>query len=126
MAGSGYRAGVGALIAASMVFSSTAATASAPSIAQPDPWAALSVMSGGASAAAVCGAAAAAAAAQPRVGCVLPQLGSTPLAAGAPPPPYYTASSTPPIPVLLVWAAVLGAMIYILTRHHRHHPNSPA
>jgi len=43
-------------------------------------------------------------------------------------PGAYTGPSTPPIPVLLVWAAVLGAMIYILTKNNHHHPqpNSPA
>ena len=47
----------------------------------------------------------------------------------APPaPPGYTGSSTPPLPVILVWLSVLGADIYLLTRHDHHHhrvPNSP-
>ena len=52
---------VGVFVAGSLVFSSTAAVAATPSAPpQADPWAVLSVMSGGASAAAVCGAAAAA------------------------------------------------------------------
>ena len=128
----GYRGVIGVAIAGSMIFSSTGAVAAAaPPVTQPDPWAALSVMSGGASAAAVCGAAAvAAAAAQPMAGCVLPQADIAPVGAPvgpAPLPAAYTPVSGPPIPVLLVWAAVLGTMVYILLRHNHHHvvPNSP-
>src|SRR4051794_11827610 len=65
MAGHGFNRVIGALIAGSMMFGSTAAVAStslAPQ--QVNPWAVLTAMSGGAPAAAVCGAAAAAAAAQ--------------------------------------------------------------
>lgn len=42
-------------------------------------------------------------------------------------PTGYTGPSTPPIPVLLIWLAVLGVDIYILTKNHHHHPvpNSP-
>jgi hypothetical protein len=45
-----------------------------------------------------------------------------------PPPETYVGPSTPPIPVLLVWAAVLGVLIYIATKSNHHHavPNSPA
>lgn len=45
-----------------------------------------------------------------------------------PPPGAYTGPTTPPLPVLLVWAAVLGTMIYIATKNHHLHPrpNSPA
>lgn len=88
---------IGALIAGSMVFSSTgavAASAAAPSPAyQPDSWAVLSVMSGGASALAACGASATAAAAAvaaqaPGNGCVLPQADvAPPVAQNAPPQP---------------------------------------
>jgi len=61
MAVSRSRGAIGFLIAGSVFFSSTGAVAAtaAPTY-QPDPWAVLSVMSGGASAVAVCGAAAAA------------------------------------------------------------------
>lgn len=49
-----------------------------------------------------------------------------------PPPAYYDRSDSippPPIPVLAVWLATLLVIIYIATRHDRHHvpePNSPA
>jgi len=95
---------VGAIAAGSMMFSSTAAiAASTPApVAQPSPWAVLSVMSGGASAAAVCGAAAAAAAAaQPASGCVLPQGGTAPVAQAGPPQPI-------PVPPVEAPAAGLG------------------
>ena len=46
-----------------------------------------------------------------------------------PPPPAsdYAGPGTPPIPVILIWLAVLGVDIYLLTRHHHHfhHANSP-
>lgn len=43
-------------------------------------------------------------------------------------PPEYIGSSSPPLSVILVWLSVLGADIYLLTRHHHNHrvPNSPA
>jgi hypothetical protein len=49
----------------------------------------------------------------------------------APPPPpadYHGGIGTPPIPVILIWLAVLGVDIYILTKNNHHHPipNSPA
>jgi len=46
----------------------------------------------------------------------------------APPAGAYTGPSTPPIPVLLIWAAVLGTMVYLATKNHHLHPvpNSPA
>jgi hypothetical protein len=129
---------IGALIAGSMIFSSTGAIAAVTPAPAPqaDPWAVLSVMSGGASAVAVCGAAAAAAAAaQPAPGCVLPQVDV------APPPPT-TAGALPqqPIPVppvepagaglgispLLIGLAALAAGIglYFALRHHGN-GNSP-
>ena len=135
MAGSRYRAGIGALIAGSLVFSSTGAlAAAAPPVAQADPWAVLSAMSGGASAAAVCGAAAAAAAAavQPAAGCVLPQIDVVP-ATTAPPapipvPPVEPASSGLGIsPLLLGLAAVAAGVALYLLLHKKHHSaNSPA
>ena len=131
------RSVIGALIAGSMIFSSTgaiAATTPAPA-AQADPWAVLSVMSGGASAVAVCGAAAAAAAAaQPTPGCVLPQVDV------AAPPPVQSAAPQPiPVPPvepagaglgmspLLIGLAVLaaGVGLYFALRHHGN-GNSPA
>ena len=130
-----HRGVIGVLIAGSMLFSSTgavAATAAAPAY-QPDPWAVLSVMSGGASAVAVCGAAAAAAAAQaPGAGCVLPQVDAAPIAAqSAPPQPI----PVPPVeavgggfgvsPLLLgLVALAAGVGLYFALRHHGH-GNSP-
>lgn len=63
-------------------------------------------------------------------------LGGTGVAAAqpeAPPPPppqagYQGGIGTPPIPVILIWLAVLGVDIYILTKNNDHPriPNSPA
>ena len=135
MAGSRHRVVIGALIAGSMIFSSTGAIAATapPATTQADPWAVLSVMSGGASAAAVCGAAAAAAAAvQPAAGCVLPQVDAAPVAAQPGPPqpipvpPVEPASAGLGIsPLLLGLAAIAaGVALFLVLRHH--HANSPA
>ena len=127
---------IGAMIAGSMIFSSTGAIAeSAPASTQYDPWAVLSVMSGGASAAAVCGVAAAAAVtAQPAAGCVLPQVDVVaPPAQSAPPQPI----PVPPVegpaaglgisPLLLGLAAIAAALgLYLLLHNNHHHANSPA
>ena len=126
---------IGLLVAGSMVFSSTAALAAAapPPATQPDPWAVLSVMSGGASAIAACGAASfAAAAAQPAPGCVLPQVD---VAAPAPPPPP-TAIPAPPVetegglgisPLLIGLALIAaGVALYFILHKRHHHANSPA
>lgn len=133
MAISRSRGAIGVLIAGSMLFSSTGALAAAPAPSyQPDPWAVLSVMSGGASAVAVCGAAAAAAvAAPPGNGCVLPQVDTAPpVAQSAPPPPI----PVPPVepagaglgisPLLLALAAIAAGVGLYLVLHH-HHGNSP-
>jgi hypothetical protein len=134
MAGLRHRNLIGVFIAGSMIFSSTGAiAAAAPPVSQPDPWAVLSAMSGGASAAAVCGAAAAAAAAavQPAAGCVLPQVDAVP-AAQTPPqpvpvPPVEPASSGLGIsPLLIGLAAVAAGVALYLVLHHHHHANSPA
>ena len=128
------RGALGVLIASSMLFSSTGAVAASASATQPDPWAVLSVMSGGASAAAVCGAAAAAAAtaAQPANGCVLPQVDVAPVAQSGPPEPI----PVPPVeapagglgisPLLLALAAIAAGVGLYLILHHHHHANSPA
>jgi len=135
MAGLRNRAVIGAFIAGSLVFSSTGAVAAAaPQASQADPWAVLTVMSGGASAAAVCGAAitATAAAVQPAAGCVLPQVDVVPAAQTPPPQPI----PVPPVepaaggglgisPLLLALAAVAAGVGLYLVLHH-HHSNSPA
>ena len=129
---------IGALIAGSMLFSSTGAIAAVtPVPAQIDSWAALSALSGGASAAAVCGAAAAAAvAAQPAPGCVLPQIDvAAPVAPSEPSqpipvPPVEPAGAGLGISPLLIGLAALaaGVGLYFALRNHNnnHHGNSPA
>jgi len=118
-----------------MVFSSTAAIAATqPAPSQVDPWAVLSVMSGGASAAAVCGAAAAAAVAQaPAGGCVLPAVDTPPPAAAPPPqpipvPPVEPAGTGLGISPLLIGLLALagGLALYFVLRHHHNNGNSPA
>jgi hypothetical protein len=129
------RGALGALIVGSMLFSSTGAIASAApaSTHQPDPWAVLSVMNGGASAVAVCGAAAAVAQA-PGGGCVLPQVDAAPPVAQNPPPqpipvpPVEPASSglglgISPLLIALVAIAAGVGLYFVL---HKHHANSPA
>jgi hypothetical protein len=120
---------VGALIAESLMLGSTAAEASAPALASPDPWAVLSVMSGGTPAAAMCGAAVAAAATQSPTGCVLPALDAAPPPAQAAPP----RSRPPPIsapsaglginPMLLgLLALAPGIGLYFAVHHHGNSP----
>ena len=79
----------GAVAAGALLFSSTGAiAASTPAPQQLSPWAALTMLSGGAPAAAVCGAAAAAAAGQAApTGCVLPVVDAPPPVAVAEPAP---------------------------------------
>jgi len=135
MTGFAYKRVVGVFVAGSMVFSSTAAiAASQPAPSQVDPWAVLSVMSGGASAAAVCGAAAAAAVAQaPGPGCVLPAVDAAPVAAVPPPapipvPPVEPAGTGLGISPLLIGLLALagGLALYFVLRHHHNNGNSPA
>jgi hypothetical protein len=47
---------------------------------------------------------------------------------GAPPAPAeFAGPGFPPLPVVLIWLAVLGVDIYLLTKNHHHGvPNSPA
>ena len=121
---------VGLFVVGSLMFSSTAAAASATGSPQPNPWGVLSAMSGGAPAAAMCGAAVAAAAAQNPTGCVLPAIDSPPpVAQAAPAPP----APVPPIaapsgafainPILLgLLALAAGVGIYFAVRHHGNSP----
>lgn len=133
MAGSGYKGLIGVAVAGSMLFSSTAAAAAAApaSASQINPWAALTVMSGGAPAAAICGAAVVAATAQAPTGCVLPAVD----AAAATPPP--TPIPVPPVepagaglgidPLLLALGVLAGGLaLYFVLRHHHGNGNSPA
>lgn len=102
-----------AVLSLSLVANSTAAVASAaPPPASADPWLALSMLTPGG--AAVLGdAAVGVSAAQPEA---------------PPPPPQYTGRSTPPLPVILIWLAVPGTDVYLLTKNNHTHPvpNSPA
>ena len=124
----------GALVAASLLVSSTGAAASinpAP-VQQVNPWAALAVMSGAAPASVLCGSAAIAAAAQaPASGCVLPVTQTPPVAAQSEPP---TPIPVPPVepasaglgvsPLLLALGAIIaGVGVYLLVQGHS---NSPA
>lgn len=98
------------LVSVSLLSASTATASTATPVAAPaDSWATLSMLST-TSAAALAGSSAAVA--QP----------------DTLPPPSYAGPSTPPVPVLVVWALVLGTIVYIATRSHSHHrvPNSPA
>jgi hypothetical protein len=133
MAGKASKCVLGAFVAGSLVFSSTAAMASAPQVQQADPWAVLTAMSGGAPAAAMCGAAAAAAAAQTTGGCVLPVLDAAPPppVAGPPPPPPPLAPAAASAgvgisPLLIGLIAVAAAVGIYLAVHSNGHGNSPA
>ena len=132
MASLRFKSVVGLMVAGSMFVSSTgavAATHSAVSTPQVDPWAALSVLSAGAPAAALCGAAATAGA-QPAAGCVLPAV--DPAVAAAPPPP----TPVPPVePVgggfgisplwLALGALAIGAAAYFLLKDDDDNAESP-
>lgn len=91
----GLKKAFGALVAGSLMFSSTVVVAARPApvaARQVNPWAALAALSAGAPAATICGgAAAAAAAAQTGAGCVLPVLDAVP------PPPPPAPAPVPPI-----------------------------
>ena len=99
------------LVSVSLLTGSAAAASTPTSVSPPaDSWATLSMLST-ASAGALAGSTAAVA--QPDT---------------LPPPPSYAGPTRPPVPVLVVWALVLGTIVYIATRNHGHHrvPNSPA
>lgn len=122
----------GALVAGSLLLSSSAALATPAPTAQVDPWAVLTAMSAGAPAAAMCGSAAAATAAtaaQPGGGCVLPVV-------DLPAPPVQAAPPIVPLvaegggfgtaPLLLGLLAVVGGIGLYLAVRNNGHPNSPA
>lgn len=131
MASRRFKSIFGACVAGSLMFSSTAALASAalPS-PQVHPWAVLTALSG-APAAAACGEAAAAAAAAtqaPQAGCVLPVADAPPLPAAAPaaPPPAMpmVAASTGFSPLLFGLLAIAAVIGFFLVNNI--HSNSPA
>jgi hypothetical protein len=129
MGSHGLKGVFGAVIAGSLMLSSTAAVASAPApVQQVDPWAVLTAMSGGAPAAAMCGAAAAAASAQTPGGCVLPVV-------DAPPPPVQTVEAVPapPIeggggfnPLFIALLAIAAGIGIFLAVNDSGNANSPA
>lgn len=104
------------LISASLIVTSTSAaatTAPLPAAPTTNGWVALSMLTP--SSAAVLGTTSLAAA----------QPDTTP--PPPPPPPAYAGPGTPPLPVILVWLATLGVIIYIATKsNHSVHANSPA
>ena len=100
-----------AIISLSLVASSTAAVAASAPTPASNGWLTLSMLTPSGSVA----------------------LGTTGVAAAQPetpppPPEYHGGIGTPPIPVILIWLAVLGVDIYILTKNDNHPriPNSPA
>jgi hypothetical protein len=113
-----------AVVSVSLIASSTAAVASAPAPSPAaDGWLTLSMLTP--SGAAVLDSTAVAAVQPATVTCP----DGTVVANGAPcpAPTPYASPGFPPIPVIIVWLAVLGVDIYILTKgHSHHHPNSPA
>lgn len=123
---------VAAVVAGSMLVSSTSAVA-ANSVRQPDSWAALAALSSGAPAAALCGAAAAAAASgqAPAGGCVLPAVDAPPpiadVAPVAPLPAVAAPVATAVSPLFLVLGVLAaGALIYAVTKKSHNHHISPA
>jgi len=113
MASYGSKGILGAVVAGSLVFCSTAATASAPvsaPAAQVDPWAVLTAMSGGA---------------QAPGGCVLPVVDAAP----PPPPPQTVAVAPPPVginPLVLGLLAIAAGIGIYLAVHNSGRGNSPA
>lgn len=118
----------GAVVAGSLILSSTAAVASAPApVQQADPWAVLTAMSGGAPAAAMCGSAAAAATTQTPGGCVLP-------VTDVPPPPPPVETVPPPAvaagggisPLFIALLAIAAGIGIFLAVNNSGNANSPA
>lgn len=126
-----HRVAIAVLVVGSMLCSSGGAAAAMTSRApayQPDSWAVLAAMSGGAPAAAICESAAVTAQTAP--GCVLPQAD----AAVAPIPPAQPSAVSAAeragveiSPLLIALATFAGgAALYFIFRHHHDRANSPA
>ena len=120
-----FKGAFGAVVAGSLMLSSTIAVAAAPApVQQPDPWAVLTAMSQGAPAAAMCGSAAAAGA-QGNAGCVLP-------VTDAPPPP--PTPVPPPVveggggisPLFIALIAIAAGIGIFLAVNNSGNANSPA
>lgn len=128
----GFKGVVGACLAGSLMFSSSAALAAAP-VQQVNPWAVLTAMSSGAPAATICGSAAVAAAAAaqaPGAGCVLPVADAPPApppVEGPPPPPPVVAEAGSGFsPLLLGLVAIAAGVGIYFAVHNGSHANSPA
>lgn len=122
----------GSVAAIALMFSSTGAiAASTPAPQQISPWAALTVLSGGAPAAAVCGAAAAVAAGQPApTGCVLPVVDAPAPVAVAQPAPVApvmpVAGGYGMTPLLLGLAAIaIGVGLFFAVKGNGNNNNAP-
>jgi hypothetical protein len=124
----GLKRYVGAVLAGSLLLSSTAAVAAAPApVQQADPWAVLTAMSDGAPAAAMCGSSAAAANAQATGGCVLP-------VTDAPPPVPVAETVPPPVvgggaginPLFIALIAIAAGIGIFLAVNNSGNANSPA
>lgn len=115
---------LGAVVASSLMLSSTAAVAAAQApVQQADPWAVLTAMSQGAPAAAMCGSAAAAGA-QGSAGCVLPVSDAPPPPAEVPPPVVGGGASINPLFIALI--AIAAGVGIFLAVNNSGNANSPA
>lgn len=119
---------VGAVLASSLMLSSTAAVAAASApIQQADPWAVLTAMSQGAPAAAMCGSSAAAANSQAGGGCVLPVSDAVPPPAPAPvPPPVVEGAGGGISPLFIALIAIAAGIGIFLAVNNSGNANSPA
>lgn len=129
MGNHGLKRYFGAVLAGSLLLSSTAAVAAAPApVQQADPWAVLTAMSDGAPAAAMCGAAAAAANAQAPGGCVLPIVDAPPPVpvAEAVPPPMVAGGGMGFNPLFLGLIAIAAGIGIFLAVNNSGNANSPA
>ena len=116
----------GAVVAGSMLLSSTAAVAAAPApVQQPDPWAVLTAMSQGAPAAAMCGSAAASGA-QGNAGCVLPVTDAPPPPPPAEVPPPVVAGGGGISPLFIALIAIAAGIGIFLAVSNSGNANSPA
>jgi len=125
MTGRRFNGVFGAVVAGSLMLSSTAAVAAAAApVQQADPWAVLTAMSGGAPAAAMCGSAAAAGAQAP-AGCVLP-------VSDVPPPPPPVPAPVPVTggasinPLFIALLAIAAGVGLFLAANESGNANSPA
>ena len=109
-----------AVVSVSLMATSTAAVASAPTPPPvSDSWLTLSMLTPGG--ATLLDSSAAVAAQPAAVTC--PDGTMVPTGAPCPAPVAYASPGVPPIPVIIVWAVVIGGAIWLATHHN--HGNSP-